>query len=86
MGLGLLHGFVTVNFSEVGSLAQRPIPNLEDQKDTSSGPYPLTSLAEVALPGAYAPASIALRVIGAGKPSLHDKAVVLEEDIKLYNI
>jgi hypothetical protein len=33
----------------------------------------------VVLPGAYAPASIALRVTGAGKP-LHDKAVVLEEE------
>jgi hypothetical protein len=34
----------------------------------------------VALPGAYAPASIALRVIGAHKLPLHDTAVVLEED------
>jgi hypothetical protein len=37
----------------------------------------------VALPGAYAPASIALPVIGAHKPPLHDKAVVLE-DIYIY--
>jgi hypothetical protein len=36
----------------------------------------------VALPGAYAPASIALRVTGALKLPLHDKAVVLEEDLK----
>jgi hypothetical protein len=38
----------------------------------------------VALPGAYAPASIALRVIVAYKPLLHDKAIVLEEDIYIY--
>jgi hypothetical protein len=31
VGLGLLHGFVTVNIFRVGSLAPRPIPNLEDQ-------------------------------------------------------
>jgi hypothetical protein len=35
----------------------------------------------VVLPGAYAPASIAFRVIGAHKPPLHDKSVVLEEDV-----
>jgi hypothetical protein len=33
----------------------------------------------MALPGAYAPASIALRVIVVRRPTLHDKAVVLEE-------
>jgi hypothetical protein len=33
----------------------------------------------VALPGAKALASIALQVIGAYKPPLHDKAVVLKE-------
>jgi hypothetical protein len=34
----------------------------------------------VALPGAYTPASITFRVIGARRPPLHDKVVVLEED------
>jgi hypothetical protein len=43
----------------------------------SSDLYALTSLAWMALPGAYAPASIALQVIVARKPLL-DKAVVLE--------
>jgi hypothetical protein len=38
----------------------------------------------MALPGAYAPASIALRVTGARKPPLHDKAVVLKEEISNY--
>jgi hypothetical protein len=33
----------------------------------------------MALPGAYAPASIALRVTRARKPPLHNKAAVLEE-------
>jgi hypothetical protein len=37
----------------------------------------------VALPGAYAHASIALRVIGAHKTPLHDMAVVHEEEISL---
>jgi hypothetical protein len=38
----------------------------------------------VALPGAYAPASIALLVIGTLKPSLHDKEVVVEEEHVYY--
>jgi hypothetical protein len=43
----------------------------------SSGPYPLTSVARVSLPGAYASASIAIRVMGGGgyRPPLLDKAV-----------
>jgi hypothetical protein len=40
----------------------------------------------VALPGAYAPASIALRIIGAHEPPLHDKAVVLEDCYYCYGI
>jgi len=35
---------------------------------TYSGSYPFTCLAWVTLPGAYAPTSIALGVIGAFKP------------------
>jgi hypothetical protein len=31
VGLGLLHGFITADFSGVGSLAPCPTPNLEDQ-------------------------------------------------------
>jgi hypothetical protein len=46
---------------------------------TLSVPYPFNCLAWVALPGAYAPTSVALRDIGALKPPLQDKAVVLEE-------
>jgi hypothetical protein len=38
----------------------------------------------VALPGACARASIALWVIGACKPPLHDKAIVLEEVINYH--
>jgi hypothetical protein len=44
-----------------------PTPNLQP-----GGPYPLTCLARVAPPGAYASASIALQVIGARKPPFHD--------------
>jgi hypothetical protein len=59
--LRLLHsfgGFVTVSFSMVG----------KTRDYTSSGPYPMTCLAWMALPGAYTSASIALRVIGTRKP------------------
>jgi hypothetical protein len=40
----------------------------------------LACLALKALPGAYAPASKALQIIGKSKLPLLDKAVVLEED------
>jgi hypothetical protein len=52
----------------------------------SCGSYPLTCLAYVTLPVAYAPASIAVQVIEARKPRLHDKAVVLEEGQIYYFI
>jgi hypothetical protein len=35
----------------------------------------------MAIPGAYAPTSIAVWVTGTRKPLLHDKAVVLKEDV-----
>jgi hypothetical protein len=79
VGLGLLRSFVTVYFSGMGLLAQPPTWRTRD--NSSSGPYPLTCLAWVTLPGAYAPASIAAPVIGAHKPPLHDKVVILEETI-----
>jgi hypothetical protein len=47
---------------------------------TSSGPYPLTCLAWVALTAAYAPASKTLQIIGARKPSFHSKMAALEEE------
>jgi hypothetical protein len=46
--------------------------------------YPLTYLARLALPGAYAPASITLQITGKCKPHLHDMAVVHEEYLCLY--
>jgi hypothetical protein len=73
--------FVTVNFPGVMLLSQIPTPNLEDPL---SLPFDLS--ARVALPGAYAPASIALRAIEARKPPLLFKAVVLEKCIKFYLI
>jgi hypothetical protein len=45
---------------------------LEDQGLHFVGPYPLTCLAWMILPGAYTPACIALWVIMAPKPPLHD--------------
>jgi hypothetical protein len=38
----------------------------------------------VALPGDYAPASIALRFIGARKPPPHDKAAMHIQDVITY--
>jgi hypothetical protein len=60
--------FVTANFSEVGSLAQRPTWRITYY--TSSVPY--------------APASIAPRVIGVRKPLLPDRPEVLEEEMPSY--
>jgi hypothetical protein len=39
----------------------------------------------LALPGAYTPASIALRVTGVPKSPLHDKAILLEEFATSFN-
>jgi hypothetical protein len=44
-----------------------PKPNLEDEGPLFVWPLPFDRLALVALPGAYAPASIAVQVIGAHK-------------------
>lgn len=64
VGLDLLHGFVTVNFSGVGVISPNAqLPSWRTRGYTSSGPYSLTHLAWVALPGPYDPVSIALRVI-----------------------
>jgi hypothetical protein len=52
----------------------------------SSGAHPLTSLAWVTLSGAYAPASIPLRVTGVRKPSLRNKAEVLDEDMLYIHV
>jgi hypothetical protein len=68
-------GFVTVDYSGVGLLAPRLNLSLEDQGLHFVWPAPFDR------PEPYAPASIALCVIGAHKPPLHDKTVVLEEDL-----
>jgi hypothetical protein len=56
-------------------------PTWRTRDYTLSGLCALTCLAWVALPGAYAPASTAIRVIGANRSPLQDKAVVLEDFI-----
>jgi hypothetical protein len=57
--IGLLHGFVTVNFSVVGSLLQRPTPKLEDQGLHYVWPLPFDLLAwEFTLPPAQLPSSL----------------------------
>jgi hypothetical protein len=80
VGLGLLHGFVTVNFSGMWSLAPRPTLNLEDQELHFVWPLPFHLSGMGGPTRSYASASIALRVSGARKPPLHDKAVVVEEE------
>jgi hypothetical protein len=67
------------------------LPHLLDNQLTNDGnrgprttlrlALPFKYLSWVVLPGAYAPASIVHRVIGALKPPQHHKAVVLEEQI-----
>jgi hypothetical protein len=79
VGLGPLHGFVTVNTSGMGSLAPRPTPNLVEQGLHYVCPYCFTYPAWVALLGAYSVAGKALRVTGARKPPLRDGPAVLEE-------
>jgi hypothetical protein len=79
VGLGLLYDFVTVNFFGVGSLAPRPTPNQEDQGLHFIWPLPFDLSGMVALPSVNAPSSVALRVIGARRPPLHVKVVVIEE-------
>jgi hypothetical protein len=69
-------GFVTADF---GVIAPRPTPNLEDPGLHSVCSDPLICLAWVALPGDYAPASIAFRVVGARNPLMHYKMAVLAE-------
>jgi hypothetical protein len=64
-------GFITVGFPGMGLLAPCPTPNLDDRG--------LHCLAWVALAGAYASPSIALRVIGVYKSPVHKKAVFLRK-------
>jgi hypothetical protein len=77
--MGSSGDFVTFNFSGVGLLAPHPTPNLEGQGLHFVRPIPFDLSVMSALPGAYAPASIALQVIVVGRPTLHVKAVVLAE-------
>jgi hypothetical protein len=83
VSVGLLHrfpgGFVIADFSSVGFLASYPTPTLVDQGLLFVWPVPFDLSGMRGLPGAYAPASIALKVIGTRKLPLHNKAVVLEE-------
>jgi hypothetical protein len=80
MGLGLLYGSIIKSFSGEGLLALRPNTNLEDQEMIFVWPLSF-DLIQVALPKAYTPANIALRVSGARKTPLPDKAAVLERSL-----
>jgi hypothetical protein len=78
----LLHRFWRFPWWLCQTHAQPPTLRVRDY--TSPVPHPLTYLAWVALPGAYAPASITLLVNGVRKPRLHDKAVVLDGEHGAY--
>jgi hypothetical protein len=82
--LSLLHGFVTVDFSGAVSLVSHPNPSWKTREYISSGLFPLICPKCVPLPRDYAPSSIALRVTGGRNPPLHDKAIVLEEQVIQY--
>jgi hypothetical protein len=81
--LHTLWRFCNSRFFWGGFISPMPNPPTWRTRDyTSFGPYPSTCLAWVALPGAYTPTSIVLRVIGVCKPPLHDKVVVHEEELR----
>jgi hypothetical protein len=78
----LLHRLWTFHNSRFGQgdvVSPTLNPNLEDQGLHFVWHLPFHLPCLVALPIAYAPASIALRVIGARKSPLHDKASVFEK-------
>jgi hypothetical protein len=79
VGLGLLHVSVAVSLSGVKLLPHAQTPTWRASGYASPGPYALSCLASVALPGAYAPASITLQVIGKRKRPLYDTAMVPED-------
>jgi hypothetical protein len=76
-------GFVTVKFSGVGWLTPLPTPNLEDEELNLVRPLPFDLSGTGDLTRSLPPVSIDLRVIVARKPSLHDKAVALEEVLNI---
>jgi hypothetical protein len=80
VGLGLLHGFATVNFSGVGLLMTPPTPNFKDQGLHFVWPLLFDSCDMGGPTRILRSASTALRVTGALKPPLHCKAVILEQD------
>jgi hypothetical protein len=85
VGLSLLHHRLCRFYFGVGLLPHAKLPTWRTRRHISSGPYPLTYLAWVALPAACTPTSIGLQVIGVPRPLLHNKAVILK-DILLHFI
>jgi hypothetical protein len=79
VGLDLLHGFVTVYFLRDGIVSPTLNPQLGGPRTTLRLALSFGLSSMDGLPGAYVPASIALRATEAGKPLLHDKAVALEK-------
>jgi hypothetical protein len=75
--LSLLHSFVTVNISGVGSLTPRPVPNLVDQELHFIWPLP-SDLSGMGGPTSslYAQARVALWATAVCKSPLHNGVVV----------
>jgi hypothetical protein len=69
----------------MGSVTSLRNLNIEDQELRFIWPLPFTCQTFTALPVPYAPASLALKVIWALSPPLHDKAVVLKECMDCYH-
>jgi hypothetical protein len=82
MVLHRLYKFRNIRVFRGGNVDPTPKPQPGGTGATQSDPYRLNCQPWVTLPGAYTPASTALRVTGARKPPLHDKAVVPE----LYSV
>jgi hypothetical protein len=81
-GLKQVIGFFFLFFTGVTTLYVSQLPPWFYESKCKTlllAPYPLACLAWMVLPGAYAPASIALWVIRPHKPPLHDNVIVLEE-------
>jgi hypothetical protein len=75
--LCVLHGFIGVHSSRLGSWAQRLTINLEKQGLHFVRPNQVTCLVRVTLPKTCCPTSTALLVNRAVKTPIRDKAVVL---------
>jgi hypothetical protein len=80
VGLGILHGFITLNFSGLGTVAARPTPNLDDQRLHFIWPlhFDLSDMG-----GCTRSLRSRLHSSPGHRPPLHVQAAVLEEVFSL---